>query len=100
MTTYEGPLEQVEAGVRPFRDEVVPWLRDAHGFRGWIFLLDREAERGLALTFWTTDEAARDVEQSGANLRDEVLASVKITMPSLDFYEVLAVESLAVEADS
>jgi len=95
VTTFEGSPEDIEAGVRVYREDVIPWLRDAEGFRGWIVLLDREAGRSIGLTFWTTEEAARDRDESGAALRDEVAEAVGASMQSLELYEVVAADELA-----
>jgi hypothetical protein len=97
VTTFEGPPARIEEGVRIFRQEVVPWLRDSSGFRGWIVLLDREGERSLGITFWATEEAARDAAASGGGLRDAVAESVGTPMRSLDVYEVVLAESLALD---
>lgn len=94
MTTFRGSPERIEEGVRLYSDQVIPWLRDATGFRGWVVLMDREAEKAIGLTFWATEQAARDGESSGGVLRDEVAASVGAIMESLELYEVHAVESL------
>lgn len=72
MTTFRGSPERIEEGVRLYSDQVIPWLRDATGFRGWVVLMDREAEKAIGLTFWATEQAARDGESSGGVLRDEV----------------------------
>ena len=97
VTTFEGPAERLEAGVRVFREDVVPWLRDATGFRGWIVLLDREDGRSLGLTFWATREVAEDLGASGAALRDEVAASVGAAMQTLDIYEVALARGVDLE---
>lgn len=95
VTTFEGPPERIETGVRLFREEVIPWLRDATGFRGWIVLLDRPGEKALGITFWATEEAMTDSAASGGELRDEVAARMQTPMTSLEYYEVALVEALA-----
>lgn len=97
VTTFEGSPEDIEVGVRVYREDVIPWLRDAEGFRGWIVLLDREAGRSIGLTFWTSAEAARDRDESGAALRDEVAEAVGASMRSLAVYEVVAADELALD---
>ena len=97
MTTFRGPPEQMEEGVRLYRDQVIPWLKDATGFRGWVVLIERESQKAVGLTFWATEQAARDAESSGGVLRDEVAAGVGATMESLELYEVQAVESLQLD---
>ena len=95
ITTFKGSTEDIEAAVGVYREEVIPWLRDATGFRGWIVLLDREQGRSRGLTFWATEEAARDQEASGGGLRDELVARTDTTMESLEIYEVVVAEALA-----
>jgi hypothetical protein len=94
VTTFKGSPEQIDEGVRIFREDVIPWLRDATGFRGWVVLVDRVRERSLGLTFWATEEAARDDQASGGPLRDEVAATVGASMQTLEVYEVAVVEAL------
>jgi heme-degrading monooxygenase HmoA len=94
MTIFRGSPDRIEEGVRVYRDQVIPWLRDATGFRGWVVLIDRQNEKAIGLTFWATEQAALAGESSGGVLRDEVAASVGATMESLELYEVHAVESL------
>lgn len=95
VTEFEGTPKQIETGVRVFREDVIPWLRDAEGFRGWIVLLDREAGRSLGLTFWATEANAQDTEASGRALREEVAEAVGTTLRALEVYEVVAADELA-----
>jgi heme-degrading monooxygenase HmoA len=97
MTTFRGSPDRIEEGARLYRDQVIPWLRDATGFRGWVVLIDREGEKAIGLTFWATEQAALDGESSGGVLRDEVAASVGAIMESLELYEVHAIESLELD---
>ena len=97
VTTFEGPPERIEEGVRLFREEVIPWLRDATGFRGWLVLLDREAGKSLGITFWASDETMTDSAASGGTLRDEIAAELETPMTSLAYYEVAVAELLALD---
>lgn len=99
VTVYEGPPEQIEEAVRVFRAQVMPWLRDASGFRGFVALLDRERGRSLGVTFWTTREAAAEVEAGLGELRDEVARMAGTDLQSFDVYDVLAVDSLSLDRD-
>ena len=98
VTTFQGAPERIEEAVRIYREQVLPWLQDATGFRGWVVLLDRENARSIGITFWATEEAARDSDASGGVLRDKVAASVGTPMQSLDVYEVVVAESLSLDA--
>jgi hypothetical protein len=99
VTTFEGDPERMVEGVRIYREEVVPWLRDSTGFRGVIILVDHENDRGMGISFWTTMETATDAYASGATLRDAVAASVGTNMTGEEFYEVVTAEALALDGD-
>jgi hypothetical protein len=86
-------------GVRIYREQVVPWLRDSTGFRGVIILVDHDNDRGMGISFWTTMEAATDAFGSGAILRDEVAAGVGTTVTGEELYEVVTAQALALERD-
>jgi hypothetical protein len=97
VTEFEGSPERLEEGVRLFREEVIPWLREATGFRGWIVLFDRPAEKALGITFWATEEAMTDNAASGGDLRDEVAERMGTRMTNLTYYEVALAEHLALD---
>lgn len=99
ITTFEGDPQRMDEGVRIYREQVVPWLRDSTGFRGVIILIDRENERAMGVSFWTTMETATDAYASGATLRDELAASVGTTMTGEEFLEVVTAEALALADD-
>ena len=97
VTRFEGPPEGIEAGIRVYREEVLPWLRDATGFRGWVVLRDPSGRKTTSITFWADEATMRDEAAGGGALRDEVVASIGITMTSLEFLEVALADSLALE---
>jgi hypothetical protein len=90
----------MEEGARIFREQVVPWLRDSTGFRGLIVMVDREHDRAMGISLWTTKETATDAYTSGATLRDEVAASVGTTMTGEEFYEVVTAQALALDDEA
>jgi hypothetical protein len=100
FTSFEGPPESIEEGFRTFRDDLVDWFRDATGFRGWLALLDVPGGRSIGITLWATEEALADDAASGAGLRDEIAAGLQTKVTSVERYEVVMVEAMALdEAD-
>ncbi len=95
VTSFENRPDRIDEAVRIFREDVLPWLSDATGFRGSVVLLDREQARTIVMTFWATEDAARDDEAAGARVRDEVTAAVEARIRSAGIYELALVESLA-----
>ena len=92
VTHFEGTPEQLQDGVRIFVENVLPWLRDATGFRGWVALLDREHDRALGVTFWADEQSAEDGAASGGPLRDEIAESVGALMRSMELWDVMHAE--------
>lgn len=97
VSTFKGTPEQLEEGVRIFTENVLPWLRDATGFRGWIALLDRPNDRALGITFWSTEEAADEGAASGGPLRDEIAQSVGALMQTMELWDVMYADSIGLE---
>jgi heme-degrading monooxygenase HmoA len=92
ITTFRGTPEQIAEGNRIYRESVGPWLRDATGFRGFIALSDTASDRGIMISLWATEEAARDEETSGIKLRDEVAKTVETPIENVEFFEVLTLD--------
>ena len=97
VTTYSGAPENIDRALATYREQVLPWVRDATGFRGLVVLLDREREEGMALTFWTDEAALRDNVASGAALRDEIAEAAETPIVAVRSYEVLAADQLALD---
>jgi hypothetical protein len=100
VTTFQGPAERVEQGLEIFRASVLPWLKDATGFRGFTLLIDRPNEKALTISFWTTRESAEDTTGAGGTaIREEVAAAVGTVMQGTAVYELAAVEELRLDVD-
>ena len=94
ITTFTGTPEETRAGVETFREQALPWMREATGFRGWIALYDPEKQESIGITFWTDEALIHDDVSSGAGLRDEIARQAGAVQQSTGAYQVLAVESL------
>lgn len=97
VSIFRGPPEQIEEGARIYREEVIPWLREATGFRGWLALVDRPKEKGIGITFWATEQAAKESEAGVGPLREDVAEAVGTLMETLDLYEVTVVEDVSLD---
>ena len=95
FTSFEGPPESIEEGLRTFREDLVDWFRDATSFRGWIALLDAPGGRSVGITFWASKDALADESASGASLRNEVAASLQTTVAGVELYEVVMLDIVA-----
>jgi len=96
VATFGGSAEQTAEALAVFEAQVMPWLREASGFRGFVALLDRRNERSLGITFWADEEAARHVGGLEA-LRDDVAHIAGTEFRQIDLYEVVTADSLALQ---
>ena len=94
VTTFTGSPEETTAGVETFREQALPWMREATGFRGWIAMVDPESGESIGISFWADEAALGDDVASGAVLRDEVARYAGVSKGPTRAYEVRAVESL------
>lgn len=92
VTTFRGSPEQIEDGLRIYRESVGPWLRDATGFRGFIAFVDSASDRGIIMSLWASEELARDAERSGMRLRNEVAETVQTPIESVEFFDVIELD--------
>ena len=97
VTTFTGSPEQIEAGLRLYRESALPWMREASGFRGFVALVDAERGRSVGITFWATRQAAEDGAGSGHELRQQIIDGFELTMESLDILEVSVAEGVLLD---
>jgi hypothetical protein len=95
FTSFEGPPESIEEGLRTFRDDLVGWFRDATGFRGWIALLDAPNGRSIGITLWAAEQALADDVASGATLRNEIAAGLQTKVTGAERYDLVTIDVLA-----
>ena len=92
MHTLETTREQHELGLKIVRDEFLPWIRDATGFRGMIGLVDEGRSTALVLTLWH-DEAALEASAEAGDKLSRLASQVSgSTRRSLESFEVTVFE--------
>lgn len=87
-----GSPDDIEAGVELYRNQVLPYARDATGFRGYVVLLDREGARALAMSFWASEEAMVAFEERARTFRGLVAAGSGISLGEVESYEIALLE--------
>jgi hypothetical protein len=86
----KGDPENIERGLALYEEQVLPWAREATGYRGWVVLLDREAGTALGLTFWATEEDMRRNEEAAQEFRSRLAAPMGVEIVAVDHYESIA----------
>ena len=87
-----GTPDDIERGITAYREQVLPYVRDVSGFRGFTLLLDRNEGRALTITFWATQEHLLAYEAAGERFRALLAETWGTPVAGLESYEVAIVE--------
>ena len=79
--------EQSDQGLEIVQDQLLPWLRDASGYRGLIRLLDRENGKTLVISLWSDEEALAASTEAGARFAELTSEATGATRLAIDTYE-------------
>ena len=79
--------EQSDTGLEIVRDQLLPWLRDASGYRGLIRLLDRENGKTLVISLWADEESLAASTQAGEQLAELTAQTTGARRLAIEQYE-------------
>ncbi len=71
VSTYQGPPDKIDEGLRYAQENIVPSLQEVEGFEGVYLLVDRQSGKVLTITLWESEEALRASEEETTQLRSE-----------------------------
>lgn len=92
VSTFQGPADQIDAGMRAAVDEILPAVRQVPGFKGILFLGDRQSGKTVAVTLWESEQALRESEERANQLRQQAAESEGATIQAVERFEVLISE--------
>jgi heme-degrading monooxygenase HmoA len=76
MTKFVGLApERIEATVREFEQNALTDLEQMAGFTGVTVLVDQDQGTAAALTFWESQDALRQSEQTALEAREQAISS-------------------------
>jgi hypothetical protein len=91
VTTTKAAPESSDEAVRVIKDFVIPGARNISGFKGGVWLQDRAAGKGIAITLYETEEALRASEAVAGQLRQNAVGQIPAgNVVSVESYEVVA----------
>ncbi len=88
VSTYQGPPDQIDEGVRYARENILPRVGEIDGFEGVYFLVDRQSGKALSVTLWESEETMRASEEEANRLRSETAQAGGQEVVGVDRYEV------------
>jgi heme-degrading monooxygenase HmoA len=77
------------AGLLEFVEERFPDARETPGFKGFYLLADRQSGKVVSISLWDSDDALRQFEAQGAQMRQEASSDLGIAPTPVDTYEVV-----------
>lgn len=90
VTSLQGDPANAEAGIANFRDNVVPFAKEAG--KGAILLLDRESGKAMAITLWEDEQALSSSEAQADTLRTGASSAMAAAGADVARYEVAVFE--------
>src|SRR3990172_5521111 len=89
VSTIQGKPQQVEDGIRQYREQVVPAVKKMAGFKGAYFLVDRKSGKEVSITLWNTEKDLQASTKATDQLRAQASQTVAASKPPVvEIYEV------------
>jgi heme-degrading monooxygenase HmoA len=88
MSILEGPLDQIDKGLRHVREQVLPLMQQQDGFKGFIALADRQSGKVIGVSLWESEQAMQASEEVGDRTRSESVEATGGTVAGVERYEV------------
>ncbi len=91
VSTIQGKQEQIDEGIRHYREQVLPAARKMAGFKGAYLLVDRKSGKNLGITLWETEKDLQASAAAADKLRGQASRIVDAAKaPTVEVYEVVA----------
>ena len=92
MATLSGHTPEMSGTAELASEAIEGWLEDYDGYRGLLVFTDDAAGRSLVITLWDTHEDEQRARASRGAMRDQLAATIGVTVESFDVYEVPVLE--------
>jgi heme-degrading monooxygenase HmoA len=82
--------ERLEQTVQEFEEQSLPVLQQQQGFNGVVVMIDQNAGKAAAVTYWETREDLRRTEKMAEEMRARAEQTARARRePIVDHYEVV-----------
>lgn len=88
LSSYQGSPVPPEGDLARGSQAIVDRVREAPGFRGVLYLVDRASGETRSLTLWEDEPAMRASEERAARIREEVALREGQQIVSVEHFEV------------
>jgi heme-degrading monooxygenase HmoA len=90
LTTLQGSPEQADQAIKFIEDVVLPGAKQQAGFQGGYWGLDRSTGKAIALTMWESEQAVRDSDPFGQQVRQQGAETLGGEVLSVEAFEIVA----------
>jgi heme-degrading monooxygenase HmoA len=88
VVQFQGTPERLDEALVFVKDEVVPRLQEAGGFKGISSLVDRSTGKFMSITFWESIQDVERTRQLSEELRGKAAEALGATFLAVEEYEV------------
>jgi len=89
VSTIQGKPQQVEDGIRNYREQIMPAAKKMTGFKGAYLLVDRKSGKAVSITLWDTEKNLQASTKAADQLRAQASQIVAASKPpAVEIYEV------------
>lgn len=92
-TRFEGSPEKLEQTIQTYRQQLLPVMKQAPGFKGAVLLANRATAAGQSVTLWESDEAEQASRSAGETLRAQAMQSSGGRVVDVESYEEVVRET-------
>ena len=88
VTTTTGQAKKADV-VRTIQQRLIPSIKDLKGFKGAYWLRDEKTGKGLAVSFWDSEDALNASAGPVGQLRTQSTNELGIEVESVESFEVI-----------
>jgi hypothetical protein len=89
VVTSETPVDKVDLAIKTITEDVIPAAKKVSGVKAAYWLGDRSTGKGLAVILFESEQALKEAEDQGKEIRKRAAEKIGLTFHSIDRYEVL-----------
>jgi len=94
LTTFQADPGKLDEGIRFFREQAIPDVRQLQGFQGARLLVDRQSGKVQTVTLWESESAAQASADAVSQSRSDLLSSLGAANPTVELMELAVNESV------
>lgn len=96
MSTYQAGQslsdQDVAQALKVAEEQVLPAAREMDGFRGILYLVERETGRSISVTLWDSEAALRASEEAANRLRERSAQATGDEIRGVERFEIAYLE--------